>query len=179
MQDKKQKLWQKSVALPLLLEQFIEFSSYLLDFAHILCQIIVHVLPCMWSGGLFGFVLLCVWAVPDLGLMMIFGRFMERIAVQDCSCVLMPAPQIQKNQKPQPPPLLNEVSQYTSNLYCNTPPICIAVLLVPLCSEERGILSVLLPFVSQYYCNTPPIRLAVLLGNLGGCGHRDAHQIGG
>ena len=52
------------------------------------------------------------------------------------------------------------VSQYAS--------ICIAVLSVPLCSEEREVLSVLLPFVSQYvshlYCNTPPIRIAVLLG---------------
>ena len=39
-------------------------------------------------------------------------------------------------------------TKYTSELYCNTPPICIAVLLVPLRSEEREILSVLLPFVS-------------------------------
>ena len=63
---------------------------------------------------------------------------------------------------------LRKVSQYTSNLYCSTPPICIAVLLVPLRSEEREILSVLLPFVSQYashlYCNAPPICIAVLLG---------------
>ena len=61
-----------------------------------------------------------------------------------------------------------KVSQYTSNLYCNTPPICIAVILVPLRFEQREILSVLLPFVSQYaphlYCNTPPICIAVLLG---------------
>ena len=39
---------------------------------------------------------------------------------------------------------------------------------MPLRSEEREILSVLLPFVSQYasrlYCNTPPICIAVLLG---------------
>ena len=71
-------------------------------------------------------------------------------------------------QKPQPPLLLKKVSQYTSHLYCNTPPICTAVLLVPLRSEEREILSVLLPFVSQYashlYCNTPPICIAILLG---------------
>ena len=71
-------------------------------------------------------------------------------------------------QKPQPPLLLKKVSQYTSNLYCNTPPICIAVLPVPQRSEEREILSVLLPFVSQYashlYCNTPPICIVVLLG---------------
>ena len=71
-------------------------------------------------------------------------------------------------QKPQPPLLLKKVSQYTSHLYCNTPPICTAVLLVPLRSEEREILSVLLPFVSQYashlYYNTPPICIAVLLG---------------
>ena len=34
-------------------------------------------------------------------------------------------------QKPQPPLLLKNVSQHTSHLYCNTPPICIAVLLAP------------------------------------------------
>ena len=76
--------------------------------------------------------------------------------------------QSEECQKPQPPLLLKKVSQYTSHLYCNKPPICIAVLLVPLRSEERETWSVLLPFVSQYashlYCNTPPIRIAVLLG---------------
>ena len=58
----------------------------------------------------------------------------------------------------------------------NTPPICIAIRLrfvphcfwCPICSEEREILSVLLPFVSQYvshlYCNTAPICIAMLLG---------------
>ena len=30
-------------------------------------------------------------------------------------------------QKPQPPLVLKEVSQYTSNLYCRTPPLCVAV----------------------------------------------------
>ena len=49
-------------------------------------------------------------------------------------------------QKPQPPLLLKKVSQYASNLYCSTPPICIAGLLMPLRFEEREILSVLLPF---------------------------------
>ena len=62
---------------------------------------------------------------------------------------------------------LQFVLQHASNLYCSTPPICIAVLLVPLRSEEREILSVLLPFVSQYashlYYNTPPIWITVLL----------------
>ena len=66
--------------------------------------------------------------------------------------------------------------QYTSNLYYNTPPICIAMLSVPQLSG-KGHTSVLLPFVSQcashLYRNTPPICIAVLLGNLGGCGHRD------
>ena len=79
--------------------------------------------------------------------------------------------------EPQPPLLLKKASQCTSNLYCNTPPICIAVLSVPLHSEERETLSVLHPFVSQYashlYCNTPPIRIAALLRNLGGCGHQN------
>ena len=61
-----------------------------------------------------------------------------------------------------------KVSQYTSNLYCSMPLICIAVRLVPLRSEERETLSVLLPFVSQYashlYRNMPPISILVLLG---------------
>ena len=78
------------------------------------------------------------------------------------------SPNSEECQKPQPPLLLKKVLQYTSNLYRSTPSICIAVLSVPLCSEEREILSVLLPFVSQHasrlYCNTPPIRIAVLLG---------------
>ena len=68
----------------------------------------------------------------------------------------------------QPPLLLKKVSKYTFSLYCNTPPSCIAVLSVPLRSEEREILSVLLPFVSQcashLYCNTPPTCIAVPLG---------------
>ena len=83
--------------------------------------------------------------------------------------------------EPQPPLLLKEVSQCTSNLYCNTPPICIAVLSVPLHSEEREILSVLHPFVSPYashlYCNAPPIRIAALLRNLGGCGHQNDEHV--
>ena len=62
----------------------------------------------------------------------------------------------------QPPQLLKKVSQYTSHLYCSAPPICIAVLLVPLGYKERQILSVLRPFVSQYtshlYCDTPVSR---------------------
>ena len=53
-------------------------------------------------------------------------------------------------QKPQPPLLLQTVLLYTSNLYCDTPPICIAVPSVPLSCEEREILSVLLPSVSRY-----------------------------
>ena len=73
-----------------------------------------------------------------------------------------------QSQKPQPPLLLKKVWQYTSNLYRSTSSICIAVLLMPLRSEERETLSVLLPFVSQYaphlYRNTPSICIAVLLG---------------
>ena len=63
-----------------------------------------------------------------------------------------------------------------SKKYRNAPPICIAIRLqfvsqyfwCPIRSEEREILSVLLPFVSQYashlYCNTPPICIAIFLG---------------
>ena len=63
--------------------------------------------------------------------------------------------------------LLKKVLQYTSNLYCNTPPIYIAVLSVPLSTLERENTSILLPFVSQcashLYRNTPPICIAILL----------------
>ena len=83
-------------------------------------------------------------------------------------------------QKPQPPLLLKKVSQYTSNLYCNTPLFCIAVLLVPLGCKERDILPVLLPL----YHSTPPICIAIRLPfvsqyfweNPGGCGHRNVPQ---
>ena len=85
--------------------------------------------------------------------------------------------ELRRMSEPQPPLLLKKVSQCTSNLYCNTPPICIAVLSVSLHSEEREILSVLHPFVlqcaSHLYCNTPPTRIAALLRNLGGCGHQN------
>ena len=85
-------------------------------------------------------------------------------------------------QKPQPPLLLKKVSQYTSHLYCNTPPMCTAVLSVPLRSEEREILSVLL---SHWYRSTPPICIAIPLPfvsqyfgeTLGGCGHRNVPHV--
>ena len=63
-------------------------------------------------------------------------------------------------QKPQPPLLLKKVLQYTSNLYCNKPPICIAVLSVLLSSQEREILQ----YSSHLYRNTPPNCIATLLG---------------
>ena len=80
-------------------------------------------------------------------------------------------------QKPQPPLLLKKVSQYASHLYCNTPPICIAGLLVPLGSKEREKCQ----YSSHLYRSTPPICIAIRLPfvsqyfweNLGGCGHRD------
>ena len=63
-------------------------------------------------------------------------------------------------QKPQPALILKTVLECTSNLYINTPPIRIAVLLVPLRSEEREIFNIVsvppiciavrLPFVLQY-----------------------------
>ena len=61
-------------------------------------------------------------------------------------------------RKPQPPLLLKKVLQYTSNLYCNTPPICTAVLSVPLSSLEREILQ-----CSSHLCrNMLPICIAML-----------------
>ena len=74
-----------------------------------------------------------------------------------------------------------KVSQYTSHLYCNTPPICIAVLLVPLGSKEREKCQ----YSSHLYRSTPPICIAIHLPfvsqyfweNLGGCGHRDVPQL--
>ena len=74
-----------------------------------------------------------------------------------------------------------KVLQYTSNLYCNTPPSCVAVLSLPLSSQEREILQ----YSSRLYRSAPLICIAVCLPfasqyfweNLGGCGHRDvAHQ---
>ena len=88
-------------------------------------------------------------------------------------------------RKPQPPLLLKKVLQYTSNLYCNTPPICIAILSVPLSSQEREVLqySSYLHRSTPPICarNTPPICIAIRLPfvsqyfweNLGGCGQRD------
>ena len=85
-------------------------------------------------------------------------------------------------QKPQPPLLLKKVLQYTSNLYCNTLPVCIAVLSVALSSQRKG-----------RYFNTPPICIAVrlplvsqyashlcrsALENPGGCSHRDVPHYG-
>ena len=64
--------------------------------------------------------------------------------------------------------IFQKVRQYTSNLYCNTPPLCITMLSVPLSSEETEILSDL-PFGPQYashlYRNTPPICIAMLWEN--------------
>ena len=62
-------------------------------------------------------------------------------------------------RKPQPPLLLKRVLQYTSNLYCNTPPIGIAVLSVPLSLGEREILQ----YSSHLYRSAPPICIAMRL----------------
>ena len=60
-------------------------------------------------------------------------------------------------QEPQPPLLLKKLSQYTSNLYCNALPICIAVLRCPYatrkekyCQYSSQCIAVRLPFVLQY-----------------------------
>ena len=111
------------------------------------------------------------------------ARDSENRAVRDsrfCAAEVACIQYSEECQKPQPPLLLKKVSQYTSNLYCNTPPICIAVLLVPLCSEEREICQ----YSSHLYRSTPPICIAIRLPsvsqyfweNLGGCGHRDVPQ---
>ena len=94
--------------------------------------------------------------------------------IADRSCIS------EECQKPQPPLLLKKVSQHTSNLYCNTPPIYIAVLSAPLRSEEREICQ----YSSHLYRSTPPICIAIRLPfvsqyfweNLGGCGHWDVPQ---
>ena len=80
-------------------------------------------------------------------------------------------------RKPQPPLVLKKVLQYTTYLYCNAPPICIAVLSVPLSSQKREILQ----RSSHLYRSTPPICIAIRLPfvlqyfweNLGGCDHRN------
>ena len=69
-----------------------------------------------------------------------------------------------------------KVLQYTFNLHCNTPPICIAVPSVPLSTQEREILQ----YSSHFYHSTPPICIPIRLPfvlqyfweSLGGCGHR-------
>ena len=82
----------------------------------------------------------------------------EKFTLHFCRVILLTLSE--KRQKPQPPLLLKRVLQYTSNLYFSTPPICIAVLLVPLSSHERAILQ----YSSDLYRSTPPICIAVLLG---------------
>ena len=62
-----------------------------------------------------------------------------------------------------------KVLQYTSNLYYNTPPICIVYSAVGAVEYSgKGTTSILFSFVSQYashlYRNTPPICIAMLLG---------------
>ena len=66
----------------------------------------------------------------------------------------------EKCQEPQPPLLLKKVLQYTSNLYCNTPPIlhCSAFGATEL-SGKGGILQ----YSSHLYRSTPPICVAVRL----------------
>ena len=54
---------------------------------------------------------------------------------------------------------------FTSNLYCSTPPICIAVLLMPLRSEGRE----MLPVLSHLYRSMPPICIAVRLPFVSQC----------
>ena len=70
------------------------------------------------------------------------------------------------------------IAIHTSNLNCKTPPICIAVLSVPLRSEEGKHCQ----YSSHLYRSTPPICIAIRLPfvsqyfweNPGGCGHRVA-----
>ena len=73
-----------------------------------------------------------------------------------------------------------KVLQYTSDSYCNTPPICISVLSVCLSSEEMKILAVLL-----HLCrSSSPVCIAIRLPfvwlyfweSAGGWGHRDVCQ---
>ena len=77
-------------------------------------------------------------------------------------------------QKPQPPLLLKKVSQYASNLYCNTLSICIAVLPVPPRSEERKIFCqdsshLYRSNASHLYCTMPPhVYRSAFWENLGG-----------
>ena len=63
---------------------------------------------------------------------------------------------IKECQKPQPQLLLQRVSQCTSSLFCNAPPICGAVLSVPLSSDE----STMYFQYSSHFCIA--IRLPVL-----------------
>ena len=62
-------------------------------------------------------------------------------------------------QKPQPLLVSKKVRQYTSNLYCSTPPICIAGPSWLLTLKERETQQ----YTSHLYCSTPPIWTAVRL----------------
>ena len=96
----------------------------------------------------------CVCILVSVHLSAPKSRFSAAVAA------MFTAPQnSEESQKPQPPLLLKKVSQYTSHLYCNTPPICTAVLLVPLGSEEREYCQ----YSSHLYRSTPPICIAVRL----------------
>ena len=83
-------------------------------------------------------------------------------------------------RKPQPLQLVWKVRQYTSNLYGNTPPICIAALSWLLSFEERETPQ----YASHLYCSTPPICTAVrppfvrqyFWRNTGGWGHRNVSE---
>ena len=112
------------------------------------CKMISDRHKCFWASG---FTL--KMAVTNFNYVGITSR------VTDTDCNLL-GDKPEECRTPQPP-------HFTSHLYCNMPPICIAVLLVPPSPEEREVLSVLLAFVSQYashlYHNTPPFCIAVLL----------------
>ena len=89
------------------------------------------------------------------------------------------SPKSEERQKPQPL-LLEKVSQYASHLYCNTSPICIAVLSVPYALRKGKYCQ----YSSHLYRSTPPISIAIRLPfvsqffweNLGGCGHWDVFR---
>ena len=86
----------------------------------------------------------------------------------------------EERRKPPPPLLLEKVSQYTSNLYCNMPPMCIVVLSVLYALRKGNYYQ----YSSHLYRSTPPICIAIRLPfvsqyfweNPGGCGHQDVAQ---
>ena len=105
-------------------------------------------------------------------------HYLSSIAPFSAAWVLSPTASQENVRSPNHHYFSTRVSQYTCNSWCDTLPISIAVLSVPLSSEQRETLSVHLPFVSQcashLYRKTPPICTATKFTTSRNHARRDA-----